>query len=87
MKRQSICFGQLDFDVLGENCSSCLLNYCTFVLNLWDYIIEKLDGSRGNDYVNMEVDQFAMDLYAGENSRLPLIDETSAFGSQAPKDR
>lgn len=36
----------------------------------------------------MEVDQFALDfVYTGEVSRLPLIDESSALGTQAPKDR
>lgn len=37
----------------------------------------------------MEVDQFASDCtYTGETSgRLPLIDETSALGPKAPKDR
>ncbi|XP_026320628.1 BAG family molecular chaperone regulator 2 [Hyposmocoma kahamanoa] len=36
----------------------------------------------------MEVDQYALDFsYGGESSRLPLIDETSATGSQPPKDR
>ncbi|KAJ0174256.1 hypothetical protein K1T71_010402 [Dendrolimus kikuchii] len=35
----------------------------------------------------MEVDQYTMEIYAGEGSRLPLIDESSALGTQAPKDR
>ncbi|KAL4704269.1 hypothetical protein ACJJTC_016287 [Scirpophaga incertulas] len=35
----------------------------------------------------MEVDQFSSEYYAGEGSRLPLIDESSALGTQAPKDR
>ncbi|KAG6456191.1 BAG family molecular chaperone regulator 2 [Manduca sexta] len=36
----------------------------------------------------MEVDQFALELaYPAEVSRLPLIDESSALGPQAPKDR
>ncbi|KAL0870016.1 hypothetical protein ABMA27_006194 [Loxostege sticticalis] len=36
----------------------------------------------------MEVDQQIVEWsYAGEGSRLPLIDESSALGTQAPKDR
>ncbi|KAI8420296.1 hypothetical protein MSG28_008825 [Choristoneura fumiferana] len=36
----------------------------------------------------MEVDQFASEwTYTGEGSRLPLIDESTALGTQAPKDR
>ncbi|CAH2984459.1 unnamed protein product [Chilo suppressalis] len=36
----------------------------------------------------MEVDQFAIEWSCtGEGSRLPLIDESSALGTQAPKDR
>ena len=47
----------------------------------------KLAAFSGNDTEIMEVDQFAVDLYTGEASRLPLIDESAAFGTQAPKDR
>ncbi|CAK1550746.1 unnamed protein product [Leptosia nina] len=35
----------------------------------------------------MEVDLYATDWTHPENSRLPLIDETSALGTQLPKDR
>ncbi|XP_063366747.1 BAG family molecular chaperone regulator 2 isoform X1 [Cydia amplana] len=36
----------------------------------------------------MEVDQYTSDWsYTGEGSRLPLIDESTALGTQAPKDR
>lgn len=35
----------------------------------------------------MEVDQYASESYGADGSRLPLIDESSALGTQCPKDR
>lgn len=55
--------------------------------NIYGYIVITLANTKSEDYESMEVDQFAVDLYAGEGSRLPLIDESAAFGHQAPKDR
>lgn len=47
-----------------------------------------LAGSYREDSRTMEVDQQIVEWsYAGEGSRLPLIDESSALGTQAPKDR
>lgn len=65
------------FHKLGSgNFFSCALNTGTLAVS---------NPSDGN---TMEVDQFASEwTYAGEGSRLPLIDESTALGTQAPKDR